>query len=212
MAQARTAEPGRPAAGRGPRPDPLAIALAWLRPLRNVQLLAAVLIATALVLGYIGLWQYLSGKGPAAIWGRTWDGVLFYDLQLPVLSAAPLQVAGDFPVVLSVARFLAPIGASVAAFAALQLVLQEQWQGFIAARSRGHAIVAGDGLVALTLARHLDRKAASDGKDAEPGDSAPRAVTGSTRGVLVSAHEGTLAQAKQYGILTVRGDPAGPGS
>jgi len=181
---------------------PQGILRAGLRLLRNVQILAAVIIVAALILGYIGLWQYLSGKGPAGVWGDTWDDILFYDLQMPVLSAAPLQVAGDFPVVLSIARFLAPIGTFVAAFAALKLVLGEQWRGFLAARSAGHAVVAGDGAVALTLARRLG--------DREParGSGTGRDEAGVRKAVLVSASEDTLTQARQYGILAVRGDPA----
>ena len=195
-------EPRRPAAERK-SPAGLAALLAWARPLRNVQILAAVIIGAALILGYIGLWQYLSGKNPAAEWGNTWDDILFYDLQLPVLSSAPLQMAGDFPVVLSVARFLAPIGTFVVALAALQLVLGDQWRGFLAAHARGHAIVAGDGAVALALARRLR------GGTAGPGSSAGQADWyGNGKVVLVSASEETLAQARQHGVLAVQGDPA----
>ena len=203
MAEALTTEPQRPPARR---PGPLAIALAGLRPARNVQILAALIIATALILGYIGLWQYLSGRGPAAQWGNTWDDILFYDLQLPVLSAAPLQVAGDFPVVLSIARFVAPLGTFMAAFAALELVLGEQLRGFLAARARGHAIVAGEGPVALALARHFGGKAAPGSGTAQ--DDGTGSGNGIRKVVLVSASEGTLTQARQYGILTVKGDPA----
>jgi voltage-gated potassium channel Kch len=175
---------------------------AGLRLLRNVQILAALIIVAALVLGYIGLSQYLSGKAAAHMWGDTWDDILFYDLQMPVLSAAPLQQAGDFPVALSIARFLAPIGTSVAAFAALKLVLGEQWRGFLAARSAGHAVVAGDGAVALTLARRLGDREPAGGSGAGPDEAGVR------KAVLVSASEDTLTQARQYGILAVRGDPA----
>lgn len=202
MAETHVAGPQRPTAVRRDPAGPRAILLAGLRLLRNVQILAAVIIVGALILGYVGLWQYLSGNGPAAQWGSTWDDILFYDLQLPVLSCAPLQVAGDFPVLLSVARFLAPIGTSVAAFAALKLVLGDQWRGFLAARSADHAVVAGDGAVALTLARRLDGRAVVPDSRTGPDESGVR------KAVLVSASEDTLTQARQYGILTVRGDPA----
>ena len=191
MAETHVAGPRRPAAERRDQPGPRDILRAGLRPLRNVQILAAVIVVAALVLGYIGLWQYLSGKVPARQWGNTWDDILFYDLQMPVLSAAPLQVAGDFPVALSIARFLAPIGTSVAAFAALKLVLGEQWRGFLAARSAGHAVVAGDGAVALALARSLGGRAAARSTGTGPDE------TGIKKAVLVSASEDTLTQARQ---------------
>jgi voltage-gated potassium channel Kch len=196
MTEAHT-EPKQPPAGRK-IPAGLSAGLAWVwgRLLRNVQLLAALIVAAALILGYVGLWQYLSGKGPAAQWGNTWDDILFYDLQLPVLSGAPLQVAGDFPVALSVARFLAPLGTFVVALAALELVLGDQWRGFLAAHARGHAIVAGEGAVALALARHLT------------GPAGKADFIGNGKVVLVSGSEETLAQARQRGILAVQGDPA----
>ena len=202
MAETHVAGPQRPASERGDPSGPRDVLVAGLRLLRNVQVLAAVIVAAALVLGYIGLWQYLSRPGPAGQWGDSWDDILFYDLQMPVLSAAPLQVAGDFPVALSVARFLAPVGTSVAAFAALKLVLGEQWRGFLAARSASHAVVAGDGAVALTLVRRLGGRAAG------PGSATARDASGVKKAVLVSASEDTLTQARQYGILAVRGDPA----
>jgi voltage-gated potassium channel Kch len=186
-------------------PGPLRTALAGLRPFGNVQILAAVTLAAALILGYLGLWQYLSARAPAAQWGNSWDDILFYDLQLPVLSAAPVQAAGDFPVTLSVARFLAPVGTFVAALAALELVLGDQLRSLRAARARGHAVVAGEGPVALALARHFTAEA-SRGPDAEPDHDAD-GIRGT---VLVSASEDTLTLARHYGILTVRGDPADP--
>jgi hypothetical protein len=202
VAETHVAGPQRSAGERKDPSGPRDILLAAARPLRNVQILAALIIVAALIVGYIGLWQYLSGPAPARQWGDTWDDILFYDLQMPVLSAAPLQVAGDFPVALSIARFLAPIGTFVAAFAALRLVLGEQWRGFLAARSASHAVVAGDGAVALTLARRLD------GREAVPGPGTGQDETRVRKAVLVSASEDTLTQARQYGILAVRGDPA----
>jgi voltage-gated potassium channel Kch len=194
----RTAAARRVPAGR-------AVLLAWLG---NVQILAAVVIGVALVLGYIGLWQYLSAKGPATQWGSTWDDILFYDLQLPVLSGAPLQAAGDFPVALSVARFLAPVGTFVVALAALELVLGDQWRGFLAARARGHVVVAGDGAVALALARRLSEGTAAPGAPAGQAEPAGPGQDPARKVVLVSAREDTLAQARQHGILAVQGSPA----
>jgi hypothetical protein len=202
----------RPKRTAARRPDPLrrlTIALDERRLLRVVRILTALIIATALILGYVGLWQYLSGKVPGATWGNTWDDILFYDLQLPFLTTAPLQVAGDFPVVLSVARFLAPIGAFMAALAALELVLGEQLRVYLAAHARGHAIVAGEGPVALALARHFNGRTTALGPDGEQDDGAVEQERDEIRKVvLVSASEDTLTQAGHYGILTVRGDPA----
>src|SRR5262249_61388641 len=82
-----------PGGGRGVRSvAPFAWRLAFL-----------LIAATALILGYLGLQQHLHGRSDYA--SDTWD-LLYYDLQLFVLSPTPLQTARDIPPSLPIARFL----------------------------------------------------------------------------------------------------------
>lgn len=153
------------------------------------RLLIVVVVAlVALVLGYIGLHQYLSVPPASTTYGNSWSDILFYDLQLPVLSSAPTQGAGPYPVPLGIARLLAPASTFLAAVGTLALLLSEQWRRLRAATGRSHAIVAGDGPVARELARNLRLE--------------KREV------VVISSDTDTLAQARRSGALTVQGDPA----
>jgi voltage-gated potassium channel Kch len=140
-----------------------------------------------LILGCVGLHEYLS-RLPGAAYGRSWSDILFYDLQLPVLSAAPVQGPGPYPVPLGIARLLAPAVAGLAAVGTLRLLLTEQWRRWSAAAAGRHSIVAGDGVVAVEVGRRLS----AEGRKV----------------VLVSASDDTLAQARRSNLLDVRGDPA----
>lgn len=122
-------------------------------------LIVGALAAAALVLGYDGLreyvsQQYLSAKAMPE-YGRGWADILFYDLQLFVLNAAPADGPGPIPLSLGIARFLAPAATVVATVETVRLVLSEQLQRWAAAHASGHAIVTGDGPVAAELARKL---------------------------------------------------------
>jgi hypothetical protein len=115
--------------------------------------------AVAFVLGYIGLREYVSHQylAPQAVpeYGRGWADILFYDVQLFVLNAAPAGGPGPIPLPLGIARFLAPATALVATVEAVHLLLSEQFRRWAAARASGHVIVTGDGPVAAELARKL---------------------------------------------------------
>ena len=153
------------------------------------RLLIVVVVAlVALILGYIGLHQYLSRPPASTMYGNSWSDILFYDLQLPVLSSAPTQGAGPYPVPLGIARLLAPASTFLAAVGTLALLLGEQWRRLLAATASRHTIVAGDGSVAIEFARNLRLS--------------KRKV------VVVSSAADTLAQARRVGALTVLGDPA----
>jgi RyR domain-containing protein/TrkA family protein len=113
----------------------------------------------ALVLGYIGLreyvlQQYLSSKAIPE-YGRGWADILYYDVQLFVLGAAPAGGPGPIPLPLGIARFLAPATTAAATVEALRLLLSERLRRWAAARASGHAIVTGDGAVAAELAGKL---------------------------------------------------------
>jgi TrkA-N domain/RyR domain len=115
--------------------------------------------AVALILGYIGLREYVLQQylRPKAVpeYGRGWADILFYDVQLFVLNAAPAGGPGPIPLPLGIARFLAPATALAATVATVRLLLSEQLRRWAAARASGHAIVTGDGPVAAELARKL---------------------------------------------------------
>ena len=74
--------------------------------------------AVALILGYLGLDEYLSHH-PASPYSRGRLDILFRDLQLFVLNSGPAEGAGPFPVTLGIARFLAPATTAVATVEAL---------------------------------------------------------------------------------------------
>ena len=143
---------------------------------------ALLLALVPLVLGYLGLRQYLSKAG--------WSDLAFYDLQLPILAAAPVQGTGPFPVDLGIARLLAPVVAGLATVGTARLLLAEQWRRWSAAAARQHAVVVGDGPVAIGLAGRL---------------RAERLPV-----VLVGLSDTTLAWARTNRLLAVRGEPADP--
>jgi voltage-gated potassium channel Kch len=161
----------------------------------DVRLLVACLAVVSFGLGYYGLWQFVHHQTAPAAYGDSWDDVLFYDLQLYTFAAAPAAGVGPFSVWLEIARFLAPLGALLAVLAALRLVLAEQIRRYLTVHASGHAIVAGDGAVALTLARNLGR--GTSGREGE-----------GRKVVLVGTSDDTLTQARRYDILTVRGQPS----
>jgi hypothetical protein len=157
------------------------------------RLLGVLVIALVpLILGYIGLHEYLSRPPASTTYGRGWADILFYDLQLPVLNAAPAVGPGPYPVALGIARLLAPATAVLATLGTLSLLLAEQRHRWAAATATRHAIVAGDGPVALELARQLRAE--------------------NRKVVLLSSSDDTLTEARQNRLLQVRGDPADPGT
>lgn len=159
----------------------------------DLRLVVAVLAVASFILGLFGLRAYLLHQPSSAGYGQSWDDTVFYDLQLYTFAAAPADGAGPFPVTLEIARFLAPLGALLAALAALRLVLAEQVRRYLAAHASDHAIVVGEGAVALTLARNL-------GKGTDRGAGEGKKV------VLVSTSDDTITLARRHDILTVRGD------
>ena len=150
---------------------------------------AAAVGLVPLILGYIGLHEYLTRMPGAAYGHGRWD-LLLYDLQLPILNSAPVEGPGPYPVLLGIARLLAPAVAGLATLGTLWLLLREQWRLWSAATAGRHSIVAGDGPVALEIARRLRAE--------------KRTV------VLVGAGSETLAQARHSKLLEVRGDAADP--
>jgi hypothetical protein len=170
-------------------------ALVYVPFARFLGVLAVAIVA--LVLGGIGLEQYLTGPHAPSGFGRGFWDIVYYDLQLPVLSSAPTQGPGPYPVPLGIARILAPVGTFLAAVGTLFLLLGEQWRRLQVAASRYHAIVAGDGPVALKLAGNLHAEKR-------------KLVLFSPKVVLVSSDDETLTRGRQAGLLGYRGDPSEP--
>ena len=117
-------------------------------------LIVLAIAVAALILGYVGLTEYLAARQTPE-YGRGWADIFYYDLQLFLLSAAPAQDAGPFPVALGIARFLAPAVSVVATVETVRLLLNEQLRRWSSASASKHAIVTGDGPVPFELARRL---------------------------------------------------------
>ncbi|GAA1606175.1 NAD-binding protein [Actinoplanes couchii] len=116
---------------------------------RAVFALAGVL---AVVLGLIGLDEFLAGQGVA---DRDPLDLLYGTLQLFVLGSDPLEGATGFPPSLQVARFVAPVVTLYAFAEAARVLLAAELRRLGARRSRGHVVVCGDTSVARTLAHRL---------------------------------------------------------
>lgn len=113
----------------------------------------AVIGVLALILGYIGLDQYLAeGDDPGA---RDPFNLMYGTLQLFVLGADPLETATEFPPALQIARFAAPIVTLYAVVEAARLLLSSELRRLRARRASGHVVVCGDTSVARTLAYRL---------------------------------------------------------
>ena len=149
-------------------------------------LVVLVIAGVALILGYLGLNEYLS-HSPKLGFGRGRLDILFYDLQLFVLNSAPAEGAGPFPVALGMARFLAPAATAVATVEAVRLLLSEQLRHWSSAYASRHAIVTGDGPIAVELARRLRAEY--------------------NKVVLVSATPAAAEQVRAHRLLDVFGDP-----
>ncbi|MBO3736108.1 NAD-binding protein [Actinoplanes flavus] len=106
----------------------------------------------ALVLGFIGLDQYLAAQGVA---DRDPLNLLYGTLQLFVLGSDPLEGGTEFPPALQVARFVAPIVTLYAFAEAARVLLASEMRRLRARRSRRHVVVCGDSSVARTLAHRL---------------------------------------------------------
>jgi voltage-gated potassium channel Kch len=166
----------------------------------DLRLVVAVAGVASFTLGLFGLRAFLPQQPSSAGYGQSWDDTVFYDLQLYTFAAAPANGAGPFPVTLEIARFLAPLGALLAVLAALRLVLAEQVRRYLAAHASDHAIVVGEGAVALTLARNLGKGTDRDAGEGKQGKGEGKKV------VLVSTSDDTITLARRHDILTVRGD------
>ncbi|RUL95205.1 RyR domain-containing protein [Verrucosispora sp. FIM060022] len=118
----------------------------WLR------VVFGIIGVVALVLGGIGF-DRLRTESPDAI-HDSYD-VLYYTLQLFVLSAEPFENPGPYPWQLQVARFVAPLFTLLAVAEAARLLLAAEIRRLRARRASGHALVCGDSQFAHMLADRL---------------------------------------------------------
>lgn len=117
------------------------------------RLLFALTGLAALVLGYVGLDQYLAAAPDPG--SRDPLNLTYNTLQLFVLGADPLQDAVRIPVALQIARFAAPAVTLYALFEAGRVLLAAEMRRWRARRARDHVVVCGDTSVARTLAERL---------------------------------------------------------
>jgi|tagenome__1003787_1003787.scaffolds.fasta_scaffold20927685_1 voltage-gated potassium channel Kch len=128
------------------------------RPPKFLWLGLPLLTLISLILGYVGLRQFVLGH--SELNHGTVD-IMYYDLQLFVLGSDPLQLTGPYPVSLDIARFCAPAVTVYAAVEAVRLLLAVELSRLRARRAQAHSIVCGDTAFADALTRRLR----ADGKD-----------------------------------------------
>lgn len=117
------------------------------------------LTIVALVTGYLGLRQFLGELTPAqlATLGTGWRDILYYDLQLFVLSSQPLELRPNYPLLLDIARFAAPAATALALVEAAHAIFAGQYHRWRDRNRLGHSIVIGDTAVARALVAELRR-------------------------------------------------------
>jgi hypothetical protein len=124
------------------------------RPTANALRVAFIVVTVlSLVLGYLGFASYLSHSTE---YGSRPLDLLYYDLQLFVLGADPLQQGHrPFPAALEFARFSAPAATVYALFELGLRLFATEIRRVRARTARGHVIVSGEGAIADTLTRRL---------------------------------------------------------
>ncbi|MFG1918937.1 RyR domain-containing protein [Micromonospora sp. NPDC048898] len=154
---------------------------------RALRMVFAVIGVVALVLGYVGFDRLLRAE-PGA--GHDLYDVVYYDIQLFVLGAEPLQDPGPYPWQLQVARFAAPLFTLLAVVEASRLLLAAEIRRLRARRARGHSVVCGDSQFAQMLADRL--------------------FSGGERVVVVRAEPFGPLEYRRRRYLGVVGDPTSP--
>lgn len=124
------------------------------RPLNLLRGSIFAVAAVSLVLGYLGFSQYVV-RVPD--YGDRPIDLVYYDLQLFVLGADPLQHKGPYPTLLEIARFSAPAVTLYAFIEAGRLLFAAELSRLRARRASGHVIVCGDSAFADSLSRKLQQ-------------------------------------------------------
>jgi hypothetical protein len=123
-----------------------------------IRIAFGVLTPVALVTGFLGLQQFLHGLTPDQVrqLGDSFRDTVYYDLQLFVLSSQPLTVQSDYPLLLDIARFAAPLATALALAEAAHALFATQYERWRDRRRRGHSIVIGATPVARALVAALE--------------------------------------------------------
>jgi len=130
---------------------------------RRSRLLVAIRVAFgfltpfALVTGFLGLRQFLAMFTPEQLstLGTSVKDVLYYDLQLFVLSSQPVEIRSDYPLLLDIARFAAPAATALALAEAAHALFSGQFYLWKDRHRRGHAIVTGGTTAARAVVAEL---------------------------------------------------------
>ena len=122
------------------------------RPAVLVRILFGVLALGSLVLGYLGLADYLATGTQFA--HRPID-LIYYDLQLFVINSGPVTNGGPYPWPLEISRFLTPAVTGYAVIEAVRLLFAAEIARLRARRRARHIVVCGDSVAARTLAARL---------------------------------------------------------
>jgi voltage-gated potassium channel Kch len=117
-----------------------------------LRLIFAAIGVVAFYLGWVGLAAFVR-KHSGAGYDRL--DVPYYDAQLFVLGAEPLQNGGPYPWQLEVARFLAPLFTLLTVVETARVLLATELRRFRARWARGHVLICGDTPFAKTLANQL---------------------------------------------------------
>jgi hypothetical protein len=111
-------------------------------------------VIAALVTGFIGFEQFLHGLPPGR-YGTSFLDILYYDLQLFVLSSNPLFEPSPYPPLLQIARFAAPVATFYAVVEAGHSLFAARYRQWRIRRRTGNVIVVGTTATAEALAVRL---------------------------------------------------------
>jgi RyR domain-containing protein/TrkA family protein len=117
-------------------------------PFAALRVTFAILAAGTLVVGYVGMYSYLTLHAEFA---HSPLDVLYSTLQLFVLEPPPLDAEDPLPWTLQFARFAAPAVAIYALIETTRLLLTAEIRRLRARESRHHTVVCGDGPAAQAL-------------------------------------------------------------
>ncbi|HVW39826.1 MAG TPA: RyR domain-containing protein [Amycolatopsis sp.] len=122
------------------------------RPAVLLRILFGMLAVVSLVLGYLGLAEYLATSTQFA--HRPVD-LLYYDLQLFVINSGPVTNGGPYPWPLEISRFLTPAVTGYALIEAVRVLFAAEIARLRARRRARHIVVCGNSVAARTLAARL---------------------------------------------------------
>ena len=109
-----------------------------------VRLAFGLLGVVSVVLGYIGLRAFAPAADPLDL--------IYYDLQLFVLGADPLQSGGPYPAALEIARFTAPLVTLYAVVETGRVLFKNELRRALRRPLRNHIVVCGHSMLAQAIA------------------------------------------------------------